>query len=119
MKNHLYFTFSILILCAITNLYLPWWFTAIICGFCSYKFNLKSLEAFAIGFGTISVLWTTLASIQYFTYSKNIVGMISNIFMDVGADKLIYITGLIGGITAGLGSLTGSVIKQNFFSSEE
>ena len=118
MKNNIYFSLSSLLLCTITSLYLPWWSTAMVCGLCSFIFNIKSWIAFGLAFGAISILWTTLASLQYFTYSRNIVGMISDIFMNVGPDKLIYITGLIGGITAGLGALSGSVLKQNFSANE-
>lgn len=119
MKKELIFIISTALLCFITNLYLPWWFTAIVTGFTAYFLGLHAGKSFVLASLTVGLLWLLMSLFQYEMYSSNITTKISEIFMNIGVSKLFLVTTIIGGITAGLGAWTGAALKHNFNLSEE
>jgi hypothetical protein len=94
-------------------LFLPWWVIAITSFVVAFAIPQKSGLAFLAGFIALFILWTGLSF--YISAANNhlLAHKISVLF--IKADNptlLILLTGLIGGLVAGSGSLTGRLFRK-------
>ena len=107
-------TFSIVLIgaCLLSGYLFPWWSILITSSFVAYAFGSSSLKSFGIGFVSISLAWTVLSVFINLYNNSKIVEMISATFMNIGSNNLYYVSGLIGGVTAGLGCWIGSSLKE-------
>ena len=90
--------------------YLPWWSLAVWAGLVGFSLNQKSGWGFLGGLLGGMALWGGFAAYYYFEgegYMAQRMGM----NFGVGAFVLWLVTALIGGITAGLGLLSGRLLR--------
>jgi hypothetical protein len=100
------------ILAFISGLFLPWWGMAITSMLVALLIHQNGGRSFLSGFLGVFLLWAMLA---WWIDMKNN-GMLSHRIASVlplGGNSLllILVTGLIGGLAAGMGALTGSFLR--------
>lgn len=115
MKNNISYILALSAGSVISAYYFPWWSVAIVSGLLSFLYEHYRLKAVILSFGTVSVLFTIIAMFMNFSSDSKIVEMISAVFKNVGVMNLYFITGLLFGITAALGSWTGSSLRYLLF----
>lgn len=100
------------LLAFISGLYFPWWTIAITAFLVALLIYQKAWKAFVAGFLGLLLLWSGLA---YWIDIKNesILSAKIGVLIGIGSNSflLILITGLIGGLVAGLAALSGSFLR--------
>ncbi len=111
-----FFTAVILtaLLAFISGLFLPWWGIAIISLLVAVLVHQKAGKAFLAGFLGVFLLWAILA---WWIDMKNN-GVLSKKIASVlplGGNSLllILVTGLIGGLVAGMAAMSGSYLRAS------
>ncbi len=96
-------------------LFLPWWVIAISGFAVAFAIPQKAGLSFITGFLALFFLW---AGLSFWISAANehlLAHKISMLFINVDNPiLLIVVTGLIGGLVAGLGSLTGRLSRKLF-----
>lgn len=113
-KNLLNFIVTI-VLAGLLGLVLPWW-AVMLAGLTTGMFiPLKKAAVFFIPFGAVLVLWTvyafTLSSANDFILAKKIAELL---MLDGNPFLLVLVSGIIGGIAAGLSGVLGKQIISVF-----
>jgi len=112
MKNILFTALSIFILGNLCRLGLPWWWLAPIAAVSGLLFSRSGLGAFVAGLIGGFALWFMTA--WYFDHANE--GMLSakvgQLFMGLEGFDLLLATGVIGGLLAAFGALTGQWAKD-------
>jgi hypothetical protein len=97
---------------ALAFLGLPWWMVAVAGIAAGLIFPSPSEQAFAIGFAAGFILWW---GASFFFNDANgglLAGKMGDLFSGLKSVHLLLITGIIGGLLAGLGNLTGSLARN-------
>lgn len=107
MKNAINFIVTILV-ASILSQFLPWW-SIMVAGFVSALFfSLKRFSVFLVPFLAILLLWSVycfwLSSGHDFIMAKKIAVLLP---LDGNPYLLILVTGLIGGLAAGVAAILG------------
>jgi hypothetical protein len=102
------------LLAFISGLYLPWWGIAITSLLVAVIIHQKAGKAFLSGLLGVFILWAGLA---FWIDSKNN-GVLSNkiatiLPMGGNAILLIIVTGIIGGLVAGMAAMSGSFLRSS------
>lgn len=110
------FFISILLIAALSFalcLYLPWWFIAV-AGFITAVFiPLGAGRSFLAGFLAVFILWGFMSFVLSNANGHLLAHKVSVLI--IKADNpyvLMLVTALIGGIVAGLGALTGGLLRK-------
>ncbi len=94
-------------------LFLPWWVIAIAGFIVAFAIPQKAGLAFLAGFTALFILW---AGMSFYMSSANgnlLVHKMSMLFLKVDNPILLFVlTGFIGGLVAGFGSLSGRLLKK-------
>lgn len=105
--------FLIMLLSFVLCLYLPWWSVAIVAFVVLAFVPLRPAASFLCGFSAIFLLWILLS---YFISSNNahlLAGKVAILILKMDSPYLlILVTGLIGGLIAGMGGLTASFLRR-------
>jgi len=102
---------TVIILCAILENFLPWWCIAPVAFVVSYLFRLKWYSAFLSGFLALFLLWGGMAFLIDRANEQILSNRISMLILKSSKPLVIVaITGVIGGLVAGLGGLAGSFL---------
>jgi len=110
-KKIINFVFT-LILAYVLGLILPWWSVMISALVTAFIFPLKKVAVFIIPFLAIALLWIVqswlLSSSNDYTLAKKIATL-----LQLGGNPflLICVTGIIGGIAAGIAAIFGKQCK--------
>jgi hypothetical protein len=105
--------FLIALLSFAASLYLPWWSVAIAAFLVIALIHQSPLPAFFAGFLSVFLLWSILAFIISYRNDDILAGKVSQLIIRMDNPLLlVLITGLIGGITAGLAALSASFIRK-------
>jgi hypothetical protein len=106
-------TILIAILSFAACLYFPWWVIAIAGFVVAFAIPQKAGLAFLSGFLALFILW---AGMSFYISSANgnlLVHKMSMLFLKTDNPTLLFaLTGLIGGLVAGFGSLSGRLCKK-------
>ena len=97
------------------SLFLPWWVIAIAGFVVAFAIPQKASLSFLAGFLALFFLWAGLSFWMSAANNHLLAHKISMLF--IKADNpflLIALTGLIGGLVAGFGSLTGRLTRKLF-----
>ncbi|MEQ1553003.1 MAG: hypothetical protein ABL929_02425 [Ferruginibacter sp.] len=98
-----------------TCLFLPWWVIAIVGFVVAFAIPQKAGVAFLAGFVALFLLW---AGLSFYISNNNghlLAHKISLLFIKVDNTTLLFLfTGLIGGLVAGFGSLSGRLFRKLF-----
>lgn len=109
-KNSINFIVTI-ILAFVLSLFLPWWSVMIAAGIAAISIPLKKAAVFFIPFLAILVFWAiycfVISSANDFTLAKKISQL-----LQIGGNPyiLILITGIVGGLAAGITAVFGKQI---------
>lgn len=95
------------------GLYLPWWSIALGSFVVAVLIVQRPLWSFVAGFVAVFILWLLLV-LRINAANDGILAHRVGSVIGVGEPVLIMITALIGGITGGLGALTGSLLADFF-----
>ncbi len=96
------------------GLLLPWWSLVPIIFLISAILNQNNIASFLSGFLAIFCLWAGMAWIIDQQNHQILSQRIANLLpLQGNSFLLILITGLIGGIVAGLASLSGSLLRSH------
>lgn len=97
-----------IILTLIISQFLPWWSVMVAAFIASLLFSLKRSAIFFVPFLAIALLWMThayvLSSANDFILAKKIATLLP---LGGNAYLLIFVTGIIGGIAAGISGVFG------------
>lgn len=112
MKNLYNFVLTLVLSLAL-SLFLPWWSIMLGAFLAGAIVSLKKAAVFVVPFLAISVLWIInawiLANANDFILSKKIAILLP---LDGNTTLLLLITGIVGGIAAGIAGVFGNQFKQ-------
>ena len=102
----------IVVFCYLVELYFPWWSIAIVAFLISYLFPGSFFSVFVSAFLGVGLLWSGMAwKIDYDTQSI-LTTKIAELLHLSENTYLILITGAVGGIVAGISSLSGNSLRK-------
>ncbi|MEM0996443.1 MAG: hypothetical protein AAGN35_05165 [Bacteroidota bacterium] len=99
-------------------LFLPWWGVALAGGIAALALTGHLGRGFLAGLLGIFLLWTVVAFLQVnATDSQLHEGFAELLPLPLSGTGLIFFSGLVGGLVAGLGGLSGSSLRRIVFPS--
>ncbi|MBP1652045.1 MAG: hypothetical protein H6Q26_2202 [Bacteroidetes bacterium] len=102
----------IVILSYLGGLFLAWWTVAIAAFVVAVTIPLPPLRSFMNGFIAVFLLWLALAFMADVRNDHILANRMSELILKVKSPILIgVVSAFIGGLTAGLGSLSGSYLR--------
>jgi hypothetical protein len=111
MKSFAHFLL-IIILAFLAGLVMPWWSVAVVAFLVSLLLGLSPGKAFFSGFAAIFVLWLALAFYIDVRNDHILANRMSQLFFGFKNPILIgVVSAVIGGITAGMASLSASYLR--------
>ncbi len=111
MKEKVLMPIIFLIAAYLIQIYTPWYWIAVVACICGV-FYQKPWQSYLIYFGLGLMLWYSLAFILDKQSGSRLTNRIGILFGNFKPITLIWISGLIGGITSGLGAMTGTLLKK-------
>ncbi len=94
-------------------LFLPWWVIAIAGFAVAFAIPQKNGLAFLSGFIALFILWAGMSFYMSSVNGNLFVHKISMLFLKADNPTVLFLlTGFIGGLVAGLGSLSGRLLKK-------
>ena len=118
MKNALYLTLSILIPGSLGHFGLPWWALVPIAAAAAWLFRLPAGKSFIVAFSAGALLWFTNAYLLNAANSGLLSTKVGLLFQGLQGWQLLIVTGLLGGILAGFGAMTGYFARDLFVGSK-
>ena len=116
-KNNMALVLSIL-LGWLALIFLPWWVGAIATCITGYFLLNELIRSFVIGFIALFTVWTIMALWQNLGTYVSVSDSMGLVFGGIPGSLVYILTGLIGGITGGLGSLTGTLLRKTAIKKE-
>ena len=105
--------FLIAMLSFAAGLYFPWWTIAIAAFLVTALIKQSHLLSFVTGFVSIFLLWSVVAFIISYNNDDILAHTLSQIIIKMDNPLLlVLITGLLGGVVAGLAALAGSFVRK-------
>ncbi len=114
MKNSLYTTIFIIALGALCHFGLPWWVTAPIGCAAALLFPQGVGRSFGVAFAAGFLLWYLSALLPDVANGGILSGKIGQLFMGLKGWQLLTLAGVLGGLLAGMGALTGALLRDLF-----
>lgn len=95
------------------GLYLPWWTVAVAAALVALVLDLRPAPAFLTGLAGAMILWGMLAFLRSSANDHILAHRMSQfILQNDSPNLLILVTAVIGGLTGGMGALTGSLFRS-------
>ncbi|MBP6183333.1 MAG: hypothetical protein KA479_00230 [Saprospiraceae bacterium] len=104
--------FTTIALAFLAGEWLPWWTIVFVAGVVVFLTGLKPLPAFLMTFTAGFFLWAGLSFWINHLNESILSAQIGELFNGISPLFLIAISGILGGLAAGLGGLTGSSLRQ-------
>ncbi|HMQ06310.1 MAG TPA: hypothetical protein PKC30_03365 [Saprospiraceae bacterium] len=95
----------------IALLILPWWADPIIAFVIAYLMIESPIRAFVNGFIAFFTFWTFTAIYMNAGNTVSIATEMGKVLGGIPASAVYILTGIIGGITGGIGALTGTLLR--------
>ena len=116
MMNMKYKTIIFILLILISGynsgVYLPWWSVMIASFLIAFLFPLSLGISFSLALLLTAAVWYFVSSYIQNSSGSDLLIMIGEMFMGVSMLQLFIITGIIGGVSAGLGAITGRALRR-------
>ena len=104
---------AIAIVAAVAQNFFAWWCIAPVAFIVSYLLRLKAGTGFLAGFLALFILWGGMAIMIDHSNEHILSGKIAVLFpLKVNYYLLFLLTGIIGGLVAGLGALSGTLMRK-------
>lgn len=100
----------------LSGMFLPWWSIAIVCFVVVFINGGSIFQNFMAGFLGIFILWLLHAFIIDFQNNSILSEQIAELFTLPNTLALMLVTALVGGIVGGISSISGSLLRDVFFS---
>mgnify|MGYP001340731958 CR=1 FL=1 len=94
------------------QIFLPWWVIAVIAFTMTWFFRTGKLIAFCIAFLAVFLCWTLRAYWVDAGGEVSVAVLTGNILGGIAPSSAIFLTGLVGGLTAGISAVSGSMIRE-------
>jgi hypothetical protein len=95
------------------GLYLPWWTVALAAALVALVLDLRPLQAFLAGLAGAMILWGMLAMLRSSANDHILAHRMSQFILQKDSPNLLILaTAVIGGLTGGMGALTGSLFRN-------
>lgn len=114
MKNAFYTALFILVLGNLGHFGLPWWALAPIAAMAAWLFPAAPAATFGTAFSAGTLLWYVNAALLNASNQGMLSTRVGLLFQGLQGWHLLLVTGLLGGILAGLGALTGLFARDLF-----
>ncbi|MCY7290825.1 MAG: hypothetical protein LH615_01455 [Ferruginibacter sp.] len=110
------FFISILLIAVVSfaaSLFMPWWIIAAAAFIVSFAIPQRPLLAFLSGFLALFILWIGVSLYISSANDDLLVHKMAVLFIKTDNPILLFLlTGLIGGLVGGFGSLSGRLLRQ-------
>jgi hypothetical protein len=95
------------------GLYLPWWTIALAAAVVALVLDLRPAQAFLAGLTGAMILWGMVSFLRSSANEHILAHRMSRFILQKDSPELlILVTALIGGLTGGMGALTGSLFRN-------
>ena len=118
MKNALYLTLWILIFGNLGHFGLPWWTVVPIAAIAGWLFPLSAGKNFSAAFVAGALLWFANAFLLNAANEGMLSAKVGILFQGLKGWHLLAVTGVLGGILAGFGAMTGRFARDVFVGSK-
>lgn len=95
---------------------LPWWTMVLWAVLAGVVSGYGVAAAFVSGFAAGSLIWYGVAMMHHLSNGGQFAGKIGQVFAGLQVWQLLLVTGLLGGLLAGFGAMTGSAFRALFVS---
>ena len=102
---------TIVVIAFILQSFLPWWTMTVGAFFIGYLFKSSGWSSFLSGFLGVGLLWVIMAWIIDSQTASILSEKIAQLFPGKSVILLFLFTGIVGGLSGGLASLTGSLLQ--------
>jgi hypothetical protein len=92
--------------------FLPWWVIAVIAFAMTIFFRTGKLISFCVSFLAVFLCWTLRAYWVNSVGDVSVAALTGNILGGIAPSSAIFLTGLVGGLTAGLSAVSGSMFRE-------
>lgn len=112
-----YFIHFLLVLVTgyVGHLFLPFWIAAVVAMLVAFLFKMHPWGSFISGFFAVALLWSLMALLLNSKDGGVLSAKIGEVFNGISSMQLVVLTGFIGGLLGGFGSLTGSLGRRFVF----
>lgn len=114
MKHVFYIALSVFILGNLCHFGLPWWTIVLIGAWAGWFFPVLPVRSFGAAFAGGFLLWLGNAWLPDSANDGILSGRVGQLFSGLAGWHILLATGLLGGISAGLGALTGRLARGLF-----
>jgi hypothetical protein len=111
LKNIILIPAIIIAVGALSFFNLPFWMTAVGGVLAGFLFPISSGKAYAVGFAAGFLLWWGSAFFFNFANAGMLAGKMGELIGNLNSAYMLMITGTMGGVLAGFGTLTGVLGK--------
>ena len=102
----------LIVLGAIAQSFLPWFSLGLVAVVLGFGFRQTALQAFITGLVGGFLLWAGYAGYLHFLNEGILGDRMGRLFGGVGGWAIVGITGLLGGLLAGVGCWTGQALRR-------
>lgn len=103
-----YLMVIVIVLTFISQLFLPWWVIGIVSFAVAYVFHLSKFNTFVACLLAIFVLWSVKAWMADGNFDVPMSQLLGSLLGNISKSAIYFLTGLIGGLSAGLAGLLGT-----------
>jgi hypothetical protein len=114
MKENSFLFIAILVLGATSFLGAPWWIIAPLSAIAAFFLGQTASGAYAIAFTAGTLLWYGAAMLSNVPNAGLLASKVGQVFQGLKGWQLLTITGMLGGLLAGFGALTGIYFRALF-----
>lgn len=108
-------TVLILLLSAVAEYVFSWWSLAIVAFAIAFMMKLRPGKAFLAGFLGIAILWCCWTLALDMPNDHLLAGRLAGVFNLPGYWPFIIIVTLVGGITGGMASWSGALVRRSVY----
>ena len=98
----------LIILILLAQSFLPWWIIAVVSFVVCYVFNPGQFIAFSGSLLTVFAIWIIKSYIADHNFDTAMSSLLGQLFGNISSGAIFFLTGISGGIIAGLFGLLGN-----------
>ena len=118
MRRALYLFLFVFLLGHLCRLGLPWWGIAPVGALAGWLLPLPAVRSFGAAFAGGLLLWVLYAWLQDSANDGMLSAKVGQLFLGLRGWHLLLITGILGGLLAGMGAVTGLFARELYVGSK-